>query len=136
MKQCNFKSQLLNIFFFFLFNISFFCIGIKKAPLAKPTFLFHLPIIAATINVRSNLQLQIHTPPLSLTHILHFHPIGSNPFPLIYYFALFWISVLLDSREMSKAGALDLATGLGGKIDKSDVLSAVEKYSSSFSIHA
>jgi len=37
---------------------------------------------------------------------------------------------------MSKAGALDLATGLGGKIDKSDVLSAVEKYSSSFSIHA
>ncbi|KAH8498897.1 hypothetical protein H0E87_017714 [Populus deltoides] len=29
---------------------------------------------------------------------------------------------------MSKAGALDLATGLGGKIDKSDVLSAVEKY--------
>jgi hypothetical protein len=67
---------------------------------------------------------------------LHFHPIGSNPFPLIYYFALFWISVLLDSREMSKAGALDLATGLGGKIDKSDVLSAVEKYSSSFSIHA
>ena len=31
---------------------------------------------------------------------------------------------------MSKAGALNLATGLGGKIDKSDVLSAVEKYSS------
>ncbi|KAG6762370.1 hypothetical protein POTOM_032866 [Populus tomentosa] len=29
---------------------------------------------------------------------------------------------------MSKAGALDLATGLGGKIDKSDVLTAVEKY--------
>ncbi|KAG5253906.1 cycloartenol-C-24-methyltransferase [Salix suchowensis] len=29
---------------------------------------------------------------------------------------------------MSKAGALDLASGLGGKIDKSDVLSSVEKY--------
>ncbi|KAJ0095777.1 hypothetical protein Patl1_17159 [Pistacia atlantica] len=29
---------------------------------------------------------------------------------------------------MSKAGALDLASGLGGKIDKSEVLSAVEKY--------
>lgn len=29
---------------------------------------------------------------------------------------------------MSKAGALDLASGLGGKIDKTDVLSAVEKY--------
>ncbi|KAB5541014.1 hypothetical protein DKX38_013988 [Salix brachista] len=29
---------------------------------------------------------------------------------------------------MSKAGALNLASGLGGKIDKSDVLSAVEKY--------
>lgn len=32
---------------------------------------------------------------------------------------------------MSKAGALDLASGLGGKIDKSDVLSAVDKYPSS-----
>ncbi|PQQ04956.1 Cycloartenol-C-24-methyltransferase -like protein [Prunus yedoensis var. nudiflora] len=29
---------------------------------------------------------------------------------------------------MSKAGALDLASGLGGKIDKTEVLSAVEKY--------
>lgn len=29
---------------------------------------------------------------------------------------------------MSKAGALDLATGLGGKIDKGEVFSAVEKY--------
>ncbi|KAH8520095.1 hypothetical protein H0E87_001525 [Populus deltoides] len=29
---------------------------------------------------------------------------------------------------MSKAGALDLASGLGGKIDKSDVLSSVEKF--------
>ncbi|KAL2478349.1 Cycloartenol-C-24-methyltransferase [Forsythia ovata] len=29
---------------------------------------------------------------------------------------------------MSKAGALNLATGLGGKIDKNDVLSAVDKY--------
>ncbi|WCJ18544.1 Sterol 24-C-methyltransferase [Euphorbia peplus] len=29
---------------------------------------------------------------------------------------------------MSKAGALDLASGLGGKIDKSDVLSAVQQY--------
>ncbi|WRX10491.1 hypothetical protein QQP08_002978 [Theobroma cacao] len=29
---------------------------------------------------------------------------------------------------MSKAGALDLASGLGGKIEKTDVLSAVEKY--------
>lgn len=34
-------------------------------------------------------------------------------------------------RKMSKAGALDLASGLGGKIDKSDVLSAVDKYPSS-----
>ena len=34
---------------------------------------------------------------------------------------------------MSKAGALDLASGLGGKIDKTEVLSAVEKYSSDFS---
>ncbi|CAH1423856.1 unnamed protein product [Lactuca virosa] len=30
--------------------------------------------------------------------------------------------------EMSKAGALDLASGLGGKIEKDDVLSAVDKY--------
>ena len=30
--------------------------------------------------------------------------------------------------EMSKAGALDLASGLGGKIQKDEVLSAVEKY--------
>ncbi|XP_022759458.1 cycloartenol-C-24-methyltransferase-like isoform X2 [Durio zibethinus] len=30
--------------------------------------------------------------------------------------------------RMSKAGALDLASGLGGKIDKTQVLSAVEKY--------
>ncbi|KAE8676811.1 Cycloartenol-C-24-methyltransferase 1 [Hibiscus syriacus] len=29
---------------------------------------------------------------------------------------------------MSKAGAFDLASGVGGKIDKSEVLSAVEKY--------
>lgn len=29
---------------------------------------------------------------------------------------------------MSKAGALDLASGLGGKIAKDDVLSAVDKY--------
>ncbi|ONI20496.1 hypothetical protein PRUPE_2G019200 [Prunus persica] len=29
---------------------------------------------------------------------------------------------------MSKAGALDLASGVGGKIDKTEVLSAVEKY--------
>ncbi|XP_021280016.1 cycloartenol-C-24-methyltransferase 1-like [Herrania umbratica] len=29
---------------------------------------------------------------------------------------------------MSKTGALDLASGLGGKIEKTDVLSAVEKY--------
>lgn len=29
---------------------------------------------------------------------------------------------------MSKAGALDLATGLGGKMDKSEVLSAVDQY--------
>ena len=31
-------------------------------------------------------------------------------------------------RVMSKAGALDLATGVGGKIEKDDVLSAVQKY--------
>lgn len=30
--------------------------------------------------------------------------------------------------EMSKAGALDLASGVGGKIQKDEVLSAVEKY--------
>lgn len=29
---------------------------------------------------------------------------------------------------MSKAGAFDLASGLGGKIDKNEVLSAVDKY--------
>lgn len=29
---------------------------------------------------------------------------------------------------MSKSGAMDLASNLGGKIDKSDVLTAVEKY--------
>ncbi|TQD91599.1 hypothetical protein C1H46_022782 [Malus baccata] len=34
----------------------------------------------------------------------------------------------VQEEEMSKAGALDLASGLGGKIDKTDVLSAVEKY--------
>ncbi|TQE12968.1 hypothetical protein C1H46_001343 [Malus baccata] len=33
-----------------------------------------------------------------------------------------------QEEEMSKAGALDLASGLGGKIDKTDVLSAVDKY--------
>lgn len=31
-------------------------------------------------------------------------------------------------REMSKPGAMDLASGLGGKIDKDEVLSAVDKY--------
>lgn len=29
---------------------------------------------------------------------------------------------------MSKAGTLDLASGLGGKIEKDDVLNAVDKY--------
>lgn len=29
---------------------------------------------------------------------------------------------------MSKPGAMDLASGLGGKIDKDEVLSAVDKY--------
>lgn len=29
---------------------------------------------------------------------------------------------------MSKAGAFDLASGVGGKIDKNEVLSAVDKY--------
>lgn len=35
-----------------------------------------------------------------------------------------------DSRfaKMSKAGAFDLASGLGGKLQKDEVLSAVEKY--------
>lgn len=37
--------------------------------------------------------------------------------------------------EMSKAGALDLASGLGGKIDKDDVLSAVDKYTLSLHTH-
>ncbi|RWW36731.1 hypothetical protein BHE74_00058227 [Ensete ventricosum] len=36
-------------------------------------------------------------------------------------------SSLVD-REMSKSGALDLATGVGGKIKKEDVQSAVEQY--------
>ncbi|RWV99689.1 hypothetical protein GW17_00037394, partial [Ensete ventricosum] len=31
-------------------------------------------------------------------------------------------------REMSKSGALDLATGVGGKIKKEDVQSAVDQY--------
>lgn len=35
---------------------------------------------------------------------------------------------------MSKTGALDLASGLGGKIDKSEVLSAVEKYKLTLSL--
>ena len=35
---------------------------------------------------------------------------------------------VLGNREMSKKGALDLASGLGGKMDKKEVLSAVEKY--------
>ncbi|KAK9050250.1 hypothetical protein SSX86_030779 [Deinandra increscens subsp. villosa] len=39
------------------------------------------------------------------------------------------ISLQTDNRvAMSKAGALDLASGLGGKIQKDDVLSAVDKY--------
>ncbi len=35
---------------------------------------------------------------------------------------------VLRNCEMSKKGALDLASGLGGKLDKKEVLSAVEKY--------
>ena len=35
---------------------------------------------------------------------------------------------------MSKARALDLATGLGGKIEKQEVLSAVDKYSLTLSL--
>ncbi|KAF8403790.1 hypothetical protein HHK36_011896 [Tetracentron sinense] len=35
---------------------------------------------------------------------------------------------VLEDRKMSKPGALDLASGLGGKIEKKEVLSAVEKY--------
>lgn len=37
-------------------------------------------------------------------------------------------ALLVSALEMSKAGALDLASGLGGKIEKDDVLSAVDKY--------
>lgn len=37
-------------------------------------------------------------------------------------------ALLVCALEMSKAGALDLASGLGGKIEKDDVLSAVDKY--------
>lgn len=33
-----------------------------------------------------------------------------------------------SSLQMSKAGAFDLATGVGGKIEKDEVLSAVDKY--------
>lgn len=33
-----------------------------------------------------------------------------------------------QSEKMSKPSALDLATGLGGKIAKEDVISAVDKY--------
>ena len=33
---------------------------------------------------------------------------------------------------MSKTGAFDLASGVGGKIEKDDVLAAVEKYSFPF----
>ncbi|RRT50371.1 hypothetical protein B296_00029523 [Ensete ventricosum] len=36
-------------------------------------------------------------------------------------------SIWLVDREMSKSGALDLATGVGGKIKKEDVQSAVEQ---------
>jgi hypothetical protein len=35
---------------------------------------------------------------------------------------------------MSKAGAMDLASGLGGKIEKSEVLSAVDKYDVSLTL--
>lgn len=35
---------------------------------------------------------------------------------------------------MSKAGAFDLASGLGGKIEKDDVLSAVDKYISLYKL--
>lgn len=57
----------------------------------------------------------------------------------IFYFWVFWISKALfggwQKVEMSKAGALDLASGLGGKIDKDDVLSAVDKYTLSLHTH-
>jgi hypothetical protein len=36
--------------------------------------------------------------------------------------------------QMSKPGALDLASGLGGKIEKSEVLSAVEQYDASLTL--
>ncbi|CAF1884466.1 unnamed protein product [Brassica napus] len=53
--------------------------------------------------------------PLSLTSALrHYSPIH--------------ITFILDRCIMSKTGSLDLASNLGGNIDKSDVLTAVEKY--------
>ncbi|MBA0736352.1 hypothetical protein Gogos_009914 [Gossypium gossypioides] len=58
----------------------------------------------------------------------------SSRFP--YLHPLFVAGAASDERErererprkMSKAGALDLASGLGGKIEKTEVLSAVEQY--------
>ncbi|RZR79615.1 hypothetical protein BHM03_00005387 [Ensete ventricosum] len=44
---------------------------------------------------------------------------------LVWYPRSHLISV---DREMSKSGALDLATGVGGKIKKEDVQSAVDQY--------
>lgn len=44
---------------------------------------------------------------------------------LVLLLLLFQIGYI---ARMSKAGALDLASGVGGKIDKTEVLSAVEKY--------
>lgn len=52
------------------------------------------------------------------------------------FFVLFWLiqrrrpalAVASEPATMSKTGALDLASGLGGKIDKEQVKSAVDEY--------
>lgn len=54
---------------------------------------------------------------------------------VFYHFCVLrsrWICFF--NLQMSKTGALDLASGLGGKIDKSEVLSAVEKYKLTLSL--
>ena len=45
----------------------------------------------------------------------------------VFLFLLFLNSVIFGKIAMSKAGALDLASGVGGKIDKNEVLSAVDQ---------
>lgn len=46
---------------------------------------------------------------------------------------LFWAGIVRE--RMSKGGAMDLVSGLRGKLEKNDVLPAVEKYIYIFSLY-